>query len=167
MNRKTIAALTAAGALAVLTACGPSHSAGPAVQAAPAAATKTASGPSVAQVASVVAKQKATIDKLSKDIAHFCTSSATLADQTCSILVQTAPTDGQIGSKALAAVTPVPAEIQSLTSATLQSFNQLAQVSSAHCEKDPDAISCLGDIASAQGALTNLEQQLAAWQPYM
>lgn len=151
-------------ALALLTACGGS-SGGSAPAATKARAATTPAGPSVQQVASAVAQEKASVDKLRDDLAK-CPGDTELSRDACAFVVARAPLIGQIGVKHLSALSSVPAEVQTLMTQTVAAFAELGKTPTKHCDKDPQNIFCDADMLNAQHAVDQLEQQLAGWTPY-
>jgi hypothetical protein len=131
--------------------------------------TTTTRGPSVAQFASVVAEQRASLDKLSDELEDCVTPASEIQGATCAHVIQRAPVEGSLTAKRLRAAGTPPPEISALMSRTLAAADGLAKVDVSTCTLNSWKRwldECLAPRANSSFSNDQLLKVLAGWKPY-
>jgi len=135
-----------------------------AVTEAAASASPTPEGMNVQQVASVVAQQQASIDKLAADL-EPCVFPEGAEAITGGFIAMRAPLEGQNMARDLAAL-DAPAELSSLLTDTIAAARALGAEDASACDQDPEGASCAGTSVRLRVSVESLQQVLAGWLPY-
>lgn len=164
--------LGAVGVLAtiVLTGCGGGGDAPAAPRSSTSSSSSTSTVPkrSIAEVASVVAQQRARIEKLQADLAD-CPSVNDMQQLSCTFVVRRVNAEGGITLKALKEMQGprMPDEVAGLFEETYAAANELTTVDETPCEDGKLSAECSASTYAAQRATEDLLAKFDGWAPYL